>query len=397
MKIGLVLPALPGYSETFFRSKIKGLAAQGHEVVLFVGRGENVHTDLPCLVKVQTPVRSFQLLNGIQVLLAFTQSWLQYPLITRKFIILERQSGVGWATILKRLYLNRYILSECQLDWLHFGFATMALERENVAKALNAQIAASFRGYDISIYPLKHPGCYQLLWYKLDQIHTISDDLLQVAYRLSLPQSIPVQKITPAIDTNYFQRMTSPKPFLVNRDRPLQLLTVGRLHWKKGLEYALQALALLKAQGIDFKYTILGEGKEYERLVFAAHQLGIREQVHFAGKVSHEQVKSYYEQVDIYLQYSIQEGFCNAVLEAQAMGLLCIVSDAEGLPENVLHEKSGWVVPKRQPQQLAAQIQQVLQLDPVRLDEIRRFAIQRVQAEFNLEKQQREFLEFYKA
>ena len=51
----------------------------------------------------------------------------------------------------------------------------------------------------------------------------------------------------------------------------------------------------------------------------------------------------------IYLQYSIQEGFCNAVLEAQALGLLTIVSDAEGLPENVIHGETGWVVPKRKP------------------------------------------------
>ncbi|MBK7870836.1 MAG: glycosyltransferase family 4 protein [Saprospiraceae bacterium] len=56
--------------------------------------------------------------------------------------------------------------------------------------------------------------------------------------------------------------------------------------------------------------------------------------------------QTYYEKADIYLQYSIQEGFCNAVLEAQAMGLLCIVSDAEGLPENILHGQTGWVVPK---------------------------------------------------
>ena len=39
---------------------------------------------------------------------------------------------------------------------------------------------------------------------------------------------------------------------------------------------------------------------------------------------------------DVYLQYSVQEGFCNAVLEAQAMGLLCVVSDGGALPENVI-------------------------------------------------------------
>jgi colanic acid/amylovoran biosynthesis glycosyltransferase len=260
---------------------------------------------------------------------------------------------------------------------------------------LKAKLATSFRGYDISIYPLKNPFCYKLLWQKLDKVHTISDDLLQVAYKLNLPPAIPVEKITPAIDAAYFQRMVPMVGLPVKGERPLAFLTIARLHWKKGLEYTLSALALLKEQNIDFQYTIIGEGEEYERLVFAAHQLGIGQQVHFVGKVPHSQIKTYYEKADIYLQYSIQEGFCNAVLEAQAMGLLCIVSDAEGLSENILHGQTGWVVPKRKPALLAQQIEAVLQMDAESLQQIRRQAIQRVQQEFNLEKQQQAFAKFY--
>ena len=63
--------------------------------------------------------------------------------------------------------------------------------------------------------------------------------------------------------------------------------------------------------------------------------------------------KNYLEKSDIYLQYSIQEGFCNSVLEAQAMGLLSIVSDANGLTENIIHNYTGWVVPKMAPKLLA--------------------------------------------
>ena len=41
------------------------------------------------------------------------------------------------------------------------------------------------------------------------------------------------------------------------------------------------------------------------------------------------------------------------VLEAQVMGLLSIVSDANGLPENIIHNYTGWVVPKMAPKLLA--------------------------------------------
>ena len=76
-------------------------------------------------------------------------------------------------------------------------------------------------------------------------------------------------------------------------------------------------------------------------------------------------------------------------------GLLCIVSDAEGLPENVLHGITGWVVPKHRPELLANQIETVLHMSSEQHEQIRRQAIERVRREFNLEKQQREFLEFY--
>ena len=91
----------------------------------------------------------------------------------------------------------------------------------------------------------------------------------------------------------------------------------------------------------------------------------------------------------------MQEGFCNAVLEAQAMGKLCIVSNAEGLMENVLHEKTGWVVLKNSPHLLAEQIKKVLLMDEQSKRIISKNAVERVKKEFNLEKQQMEFLEFY--
>ena len=77
------------------------------------------------------------------------------------------------------------------------------------------------------------------------------------------------------------------------------------------------------------------------------------------------------------------------------MGLLCVVSDAEGLSENVPHGKSGWVVPKRNPKELAVMIQSVAEMPKQNTDAIRSFAQKRVEKEFNLEKQQQEFIQFY--
>nr|WP_255572992.1 glycosyltransferase [Hanstruepera marina] len=181
-----------------------------------------------------------------------------------------------------------------------------------------------------------------------------------------------------------------PKP-----ESTLYFLTVGRLHWIKGFIETLEALAQLKQNGIKFNYIIIGEGQEFEPIKFAAHQLNIYDEVKLIGKQAHKRVVEYMAQADLYLQYSYSEGFCNAVLEAQAMGCLCVVSDGGGLTENILHGQTGWVVPKRNPKALAEKIKEVINLPEDEKVRIAKQARQRVKDQFNLTKHHREWLEFY--
>lgn len=387
-RIGLVLSTVPRYSETFFRNKISGLQDKGFEVVLFVDYFDPTDYDFGCQV-VAAPHFGGGLLTRIWYsFIALVQSLFMHPRRSYKLFALNKADGIHLKANIRQLILNQFFFSQ-NVDWLHFGFGMLAVTRENVAQAMDAKMAVSFRGYDLYLSPLKHPGCYDLLFKKTVRYHVLSEEMKQtlVDYTI-LPRHIQV--ITPAINTQFFKGHG-----LANANPVLQLITVGRLHWKKGLEYTLEALAQLKAAGIAFHYTIIGAGSERERLVFAAHQLGLLDCISFTGKLPQEAVKSRLENASIYIQYSIQEGFCNAVLEAQAMGLLCVVSDAEGLQENVLHAETGWVVPKRQPQLLAKQLVQVIELSTADKEVIRTHAIRRVRDAFNLHKQQAAFLAFY--
>lgn len=386
-KIGLVLSSPPGYSETFFTSKIKGLSENGNKVMLFCQKTD-ADFDLCELKTLPKPGKNpaFQILKMLGTFLGL----LPHLGKVSRYHKLEKAEGTSLSQILKKIYLNAPFF-KTELDWVHFGFATMAMGRELVPKAIGAKMAVSFRGFDIAIYPLKNPNCYAKLWKNVEKVHTISDDLLHLAYKLGLPKNVSFQKITPAINTAFFS--FEDRSFESNKR--LKFLTVSRLHWKKGLVATLEALSLLKNRGIDFEYTIVGSGEEYERIAFAIHQLHISEKVILAGRKNPEEVLEYYKNADVYIQYSISEGFCNAVLEAQAMGLLCVVSNAEGLSENVAHEKTGWVVQKNSPDLLADRLEKVISLPISKKQEISINAVKRVQQEFNIEKQQGEFVEFY--
>lgn len=389
LKIGLVLPGVPAYSETFFRSKIEGLQKHGFSVLLFAA-GPPKGFDV-CPYYPQPLVRGVFPFKWIMTLSALMQTVISRPRVVWKLFQLEHEQGASVFSAMKTILANTHILRH-HLDWLHFGFGTMAIGRENLARAMGARMAASLRGFDIAIYPHKHPGCYDLMWKCLDKLHVISEDLKSLAQKDGLNEKTPVIKITPAIDIQKFKRSTSLPETL---HQPIRILTVARLHWKKGIEYTVQALAMLKEMGILFQYTLIGEGDEYERLLFTAHQLGISEEVSFAGKKSPDEVKQAMEETDIYLQYSISEGFCNAVLEAQAMGCLCVVSDAEGLPENVIHGVTGWVVPKRRPDLLANRITWFFDQPSDYLRHVQLKAVERVENEFTIEKQLAQFVEFY--
>jgi len=389
MKIGLVLSATPGYSETFFNSKIKGLQASGFKVVLFVQKkqkGFNL-----CEVREQLQFKTKKpLLFSINLCKTFFLVLLSFRKVYR-FITVEKKANKTLKDILKNILLNIHILRESDLDWLHFGFATTALGKENIPKSLGAKMAVSFRGFDIDVYPLKHIGCYDKLWKNVDKVHSISNYLYEKAVTLGLSKDVSHQIITPAIDTDLFK----PSQEVLEKEQ-LRILTVGRLHWIKNYNEILLALNIVKNKGLSFSYTIVGEGNDYEKLAYLVYELGLKDVVNFVGKKTKEEVLKLYDVNDIYIQYSYSEGFCNAVLEAQSTSLLTIVSNSGALSENVLHNQTGWVVPKLNPQALSDKILEVINLPTSEKERIINNARARVQKEFNIEKQQKEFVNFYK-
>lgn len=388
MRIGIVLSSTPAYSETFFRSKIEGLLKNGFEVILYCQKKDEKFNLCPVIVGPK--VSSNPLL---QVFYFIREFLLLLPYFKRvlKYISLEKKEGNSFPQILKKIYLNAHLL-KAELDWIHFGFATQALGSETVPKAIGAKMAVSFRGFDINVYPVKNPGCYTKLWKHVDKVHSISNYLLEKAKRMGLSENTPSAIITPAVQLNLL-----PKTDFVQILNPLKIVTIARLNWIKGIDLAISAMKILKENGMDFQYSIIGDGdqKQTERYKYMVYESGLQNEVIFCGKMTHKETLEELKKVDIYIQPSLNEGFCNAILEAQAMGKLCIASNKGGLPENILDGKTGWLFPEYSPHSLAVTIEKVLNLSNDEKLLVSENARKRVEKEFNIEKQQIEFLKFY--
>lgn len=353
IRVGLVLSSVPGYSETFFTSKINGLAKTGFEFFLFANGKRNPQLD--CKFIEPYPIFQSALARFLSVLLFVPVIFIRSNGAAIRLWRVEKKSGKRTSEAIRSIYINGHILSK-KLDWLHFGFATIAIGRENVARAIGARMAVSLRGYDIDVYPLKNANCYQLLWNRVDKVHSISKYLLHKAHTLGLTEEVKSKIIIPAIS-----KVISPKSEMEFQN-PLQLLTIARLSWIKGLEYGIRAVAILKEAGFSLRYSIIGEGPEYERLVYEIDELGLGNEISLVGKLDHDQTLESIRGCDLYIQPSISEGFCNAVIEAQMSGCICVGSNVGGLAENIVNEKTGFLVVPRNPSALAQMIKRIISM-----------------------------------
>ncbi|MEO8427017.1 MAG: glycosyltransferase [Verrucomicrobiota bacterium] len=266
----------------------------------------------------------------------------------------------GWSRFgidtLRRFYLDANLLG-LNPNVAHFEFGTLALGRMHLKEIIDAKVVVSFRGYDLNFAGLENPTHYQEVWDGADALHLLGDDLWRRAQRRGCPADKAHALIPPAIDVQFFVPGDRKHTEATGGSaRPLRILSVGRLEWKKGYEYAISAMRILRQQGLNFEYRIVGDGGFLEAVAFARHQMEVEKTVHLLGALSRPEVRAEMLRADVFLHPAVSEGFCNAVLEAQSMELPVVCSDADGLAENVVNGETGFVVRRRDPQAIAEKL-----------------------------------------
>jgi glycosyltransferase involved in cell wall biosynthesis len=131
--------------------------------------------------------------------------------------------------------------------------------------------------------------------------------------------------------------------------------SVGRLSTEKGHRFMLSAFHKLCAEapvGSQLYLILVGDGKEEKPLKLQATQLGIREQVHFAGFQGNS--TEWMQLMDCLVQPSLTEGTPNTVLEALCLNLPVIACAVGGVPDLIVDGKNGLLVPAADVDKMAA-------------------------------------------
>lgn len=354
-RVVMVTDHFPKFSETFFVSKFVELRRRGWDVHVICNRSSR-------------------------------EQWRYFPSLADE---LRDSSRIHVAPDFERKIL------ELKPDLVHFGYGTLALGRMHIRGLVGCKVVVSFRGYDINYFGLDKAGCYDEVWQSADMLHFVGRDVWTRARRRGCPDDKPHAVITDAVDVSRFDPPPRRRERAGTRERPLRILSVGRLHWKKGYDHGLRALRSLLDRGIEAHYQVVGEGDHREATLFAIHDLELQDHVELLGARSSDDVRESMRWADALLHPAVSEGFCVSVIEAQAMGLPIVCTDADGLSENVADGVTGFVVPRRDAEALAGKLA-TLATDPGLRERLGQAARQRAQAHFSVERQLDRFEGLYR-
>ena len=178
---------------------------------------------------------------------------------------------------------------------------------------------------------------------------------------------------------------------LQSRDKIITVVA-NYIPYKGHMDF-LQAAEKIKKRFPETQFWLIGEDRGIEeKLKQESEKLGIADSTRFWGQRS--DIAELLAASDISVLPSHEEGFSNVILESMAAGLPVVATDVGGNPEAVLDGMTGWIVPPRNPGQIAEKIIALLN-DPEQAKKFGEKGRKNVKELFSMERMVQKHLELY--
>lgn len=185
---------------------------------------------------------------------------------------------------------------------------------------------------------------------KADAVTTICDGLRNDI----ISRGIPAEKVTVipnAVDIEKFTFGEAAVPELrqeLGLDDKIVLGFIGSFYAYEGLPLLLDAMPLMLGQNSDIRLLLVGGGPQEALVKEKVKALNLDEQVIFTGRVPHNEVQRYYNQVDLFVYPRLSMRLTELVtplkpLEAMAQGRLVVASDVGGHKELISDRETGYL------------------------------------------------------
>jgi len=244
------------------------------------------------------------------------------------------------------------VLDEGKFDIIHLHEPLMPTLCINVLRLSHTVNIGTFHAFDGIGYSFGKPISTMLLrrWFcKLDGRIAVSKPAMEFVnkhfpgdYKI-IPNGVDLERFSPDVS-----------PIDEFCDGKINILFVGRLEKRKGLDYLLKAYQRVKREISNSRLIIVGPGTrlrhKYEKQV---KHSGLKDVV-FVGYTSYDELPRYYKAADIFCAPATGwESFGIVLLEAMAVGKPIVASNIEGYASLLTHGVEGLLVPPKDEERLA--------------------------------------------
>ena len=271
----------------------------------------------------------------------------------------NEEGVIGWLSSVKTLFLLFFYLKKMRPTIVH-----SFLFRANIL----ARIAGCLAGVPVIISSIRVMGGEKRYYHFLERVtsfmvdhyvtvsESIKDYILHTTKKPAENVSVIYNGIDLNRDTNV--QMHTIKEYFDIKDKDRLLVTVGRLNIQKGHCYLFQAISKVLKKISNVKLLVVGEGEEEKKLKNLVESLDLTGAIIFAGL--RDDIERILSISELFVFPSLWEGLPNALLEAMAAGKPVIATTVGGVPELVVHGKTGLLIPPNETDALAHAITELL-------------------------------------
>lgn len=364
LRILMVVEKFPEISNPFILNQITGLIDYGHDVSIFslqVGDEESEHSE----------IQKYQLRERLYVLddtgsskwgrVAYFINKGGSLLLSRPKLFFSSINFFSYGKDARSLRLFHHVNSAVKIpdrdfDIIHAQFGPLGnmMMRMRDTGVISGKLITHFRGYDATLLIHSHgKGYYNNLFASGDMFLAVCKYIKNIIIELGSPEEKTFVQYS-GVEVNNFPY--NKRNF--QKTGKLHIGSVGRLSPKKGYEYIIKALSILKIEGHDFTYSIIGDGRLRNEITLLIDKYGLSQNIEILGQRNHDYIIKFLEKIDIFISHNVtsergdQEGIANTLKEAMLSGVPVFTTYHAGIPELVKNEINGFLTEEKNIQQL---------------------------------------------
>jgi glycosyltransferase involved in cell wall biosynthesis len=175
---------------------------------------------------------------------------------------------------------------------------------------------------------------------KLDSIVTVSEGCVEILKKRFPLYNDKIELMFNIVSPNVIKKMSIEEIDLQRSG--IKITSVGRLHYQKGFEMAVEACEMLVRNGYRVTWYVVGEGEERNKLEQLIRDKNLEKVFILVGLK--ENPYPYIRQCDIYVQTSLYEGRCLTITEAKILNKPIVSTNFKVIYDQIDNEINGIVV-----------------------------------------------------